>query len=108
MRRPVTAHLGEEMIRARAMAARIARARMSRLAPRLTGGAGHVRELMVAVGRAADGMIVSWASDGTGAALEMEEQRWRRKGTCGACAPCGAWRCRAARRAQKQDDGDDQ
>ena len=51
------------------------------LAPLLTGGAGYVRELMLAVGRAADGMIVSsrWrllahmrAGDGEGAALEME------------------------------------
>jgi len=29
------------------------------LAPLLTGGAAHVREVMLAVGRAADGMIVS-------------------------------------------------
>ncbi len=52
------------------------------LAPLLTGGAGYVRELMVAVGRAADGMIVSSrrrllahmrAGDGEGAALEMEK-----------------------------------
>lgn len=51
------------------------------LAPVLRGGAGYVRELMVAVGRVADGMIVSsrWrllaylrAGDGEGAALEME------------------------------------
>ena len=51
------------------------------LAPLLTRGAGHVRELMLAVGRAADGMIVSSrrrllahlrAEDGEGAALEME------------------------------------
>jgi len=51
------------------------------LAPLLTGGAGHMRELMLAVGRAADGMIVSSrrrllahlrAGDGEGAALEME------------------------------------
>lgn len=50
------------------------------LAPLLTGGAGQVRELMLAVGRAADGMIVSsrrrllvhlCAGDGEGAALEM-------------------------------------
>ena len=49
--------------------------------PLLTGGAGYVRELMLAVGRAADGMIVSSrrrllahlrAGDGEGAALEME------------------------------------
>ena len=50
------------------------------LAPLLTGGAGHLREVMLAVGRAADGMIVSSrrrlahlrAGDGEGAALEME------------------------------------
>jgi DNA-binding GntR family transcriptional regulator len=51
------------------------------LAPLLTGGAGYLRELMLAVGRAADGMIVSSrrrllthlrAGDGEGAALEME------------------------------------
>ena len=51
------------------------------LAPQLTGGAGYMRELMLAVGRAADGMIVSsrrrllaylCAGDGVGAALEME------------------------------------
>jgi len=51
------------------------------LAPLLTGGAGYMRELMLAVGRAADGMIVSSrrrllaylrAGDGEGAALEME------------------------------------
>ena len=51
------------------------------LAPLLTGGAGYMRELMLAVGRAADGMIVSsrrrllvhlHAGDGEGAALEME------------------------------------
>jgi DNA-binding FadR family transcriptional regulator len=51
------------------------------LAPALRGGAGYVRELMVAVGRVADGMTVSsrWrllahlrAGDGEGAALEME------------------------------------
>src|SRR5258708_19209270 len=51
------------------------------LAPLLTAGAGYVRELMLAVGRAADGMIVSSrrrllahlrAGDGEGAALEME------------------------------------
>jgi len=49
--------------------------------PLLTGGAGYVRELMLAVGRAADGMIISSrrrllahlrAGDGEGAALEME------------------------------------
>ncbi len=52
------------------------------LAPLLTRGAGFVRELMLAVGRAADGMIVSSrrrllaylrAGDGEGAALEMEK-----------------------------------
>ncbi len=52
------------------------------LAPLLSGGAGYVRELMLAVGRAADGMITSsrWrllaslrAGDGEGAALEMEK-----------------------------------
>jgi GntR family transcriptional repressor for pyruvate dehydrogenase complex len=52
------------------------------LAPLLTAGAGYVRELMLAVGRAADGMIVSSrrrllahmrAGDGEGAALEMEK-----------------------------------
>jgi DNA-binding GntR family transcriptional regulator len=51
------------------------------LAPLLTRGAGYMRELMLAVGRAADGMIVSsrrrllvhlHAGDGEGAALEME------------------------------------
>jgi DNA-binding GntR family transcriptional regulator len=51
------------------------------LAPLLTRGAGYVRELMLEVGRAADGMIVSSrrrllaymrAGDGEGAALEME------------------------------------
>ena len=51
------------------------------LVPLLTGGAGYVREVMLAVGRAADGMIVSSrrrmlaymrAGDGEGAALEME------------------------------------
>jgi DNA-binding FadR family transcriptional regulator len=51
------------------------------LAPLLTGGAGYLREVMLAVGRAADGMIVSSrrrlrahlrAGDGEGAALEME------------------------------------
>ncbi len=50
--------------------------------PLLTRGAGYVRELMLEVGRAADGMIVSsrWrllaymrAGDGEGAALEMEK-----------------------------------
>jgi len=49
--------------------------------PLLTGGAGYMRELMLAVGRAADGMIVSSrrrllahlrAGDGEAAALEME------------------------------------
>jgi DNA-binding FadR family transcriptional regulator len=52
------------------------------LAPLLSGGAGYVRELMLAVGRAADGMITSSrrrllaslrAGDGEGAALEMEK-----------------------------------
>jgi len=52
------------------------------LAPLLTGGVGYVREVMLAVGRAADGMIVSSrrrllahlrAGDGEGAALEMEK-----------------------------------
>ena len=51
------------------------------LAPLLTGGAGYVRELMLVVGRAADGMTVSSrrrllahlrAGDGDAAALEME------------------------------------
>src|SRR5689334_18343551 len=51
------------------------------LAPMLRGGAGYVRELMVAVGRVADGMVVSSrrrllahlrAGDGEGAALETE------------------------------------
>ena len=51
------------------------------LAPLLTGGAAYVREVMLAVGRAADGMIVSSrrrllahlrAGDGEGAALEVE------------------------------------
>ena len=51
------------------------------LAPLLTGKAGYVREMMLAVGRAADGMTVSSlrrllahlrAGDGEGAALEME------------------------------------
>jgi DNA-binding GntR family transcriptional regulator len=51
------------------------------LAPLLTEGAGYMQELMLAVGRAADGMIVSsrrrllahlCAGDGEGAALEME------------------------------------
>ena len=51
------------------------------LAPLLTGGAGCVREVMLAVGRAADGMIVSSrrrllahlrAGDGEAAALETE------------------------------------
>jgi GntR family transcriptional repressor for pyruvate dehydrogenase complex len=118
--------MGEEMIRAQAIAARIACARMTMphlaelhdsverasclaarsqwdrkaaahaeifsllaevvddplLAPPLIVGAGYVRELMLAVGRAADGMIASSrrrllahlrARDGEGAALEMEE-----------------------------------
>ena len=53
------------------------------LAPLLTGKAGYVREMMLAVGRAADGMIVSSrrrllahmrVGDGEGAALEMERR----------------------------------
>ncbi len=68
--------------------------------PLLTGGAGYMREVMLAVGRAADGMIVSSrrrllahlrAGDGDGAALEMERH-------LGGCFICGAWRCPAARR----------
>jgi GntR family transcriptional regulator, transcriptional repressor for pyruvate dehydrogenase complex len=52
------------------------------LAPLLTGGAVYVREVMLAVGRAADGMIVSSrrrllahmrAGNGEEAALEMEK-----------------------------------
>jgi len=52
------------------------------LARVLAGGAGDMRELMLAVGRAADGMIVSSrrrllahlrAGDGEGAALETEK-----------------------------------
>ena len=52
------------------------------LVPLLTGGAGYVREVMLAVGLAADGMIVSSrrrllahlrAGDGEGAAVEMEK-----------------------------------
>jgi hypothetical protein len=51
------------------------------LAPLLKGGAAYARELMLAVGRAADGIIVSSrrrllahlrAGDGDGVALEME------------------------------------
>jgi DNA-binding GntR family transcriptional regulator len=51
------------------------------LTPLLTGGAGYIRELLLAVGRAADGVIISSrrrllahlrAGDGEGAALEME------------------------------------
>ena len=51
------------------------------LAPLLTGGGAYMREVMLAVGRGADGMIVSSrrrllahlrAGDGDGAALEME------------------------------------
>jgi DNA-binding GntR family transcriptional regulator len=50
------------------------------LAPLLTGGTAHVREVMLAVGRPADGMIVSSrrllahlrTGDGDAAALEME------------------------------------
>ena len=50
------------------------------LDPLLTGGVGYVREVMLAVGRWRDGMIVSsWAAaahragDGEGAAVEMEK-----------------------------------
>ena len=51
------------------------------LAPLLSGGTAYAREMMLAVGRVADGMIVSSrrrllahlrAGDGQGAALEME------------------------------------
>jgi DNA-binding FadR family transcriptional regulator len=51
------------------------------LAPLLTGGTAHVREVMLAIGRAADGMTVSSrrrllahlrAGDGDAAALKME------------------------------------
>ena len=51
------------------------------LAPPLTGSTAHVREVMLAIGRAADGMTVSSrrrlpahlrAGDGDAAALEME------------------------------------
>ena len=68
------------------------------LAPLLTGRAGYVREMMLVVGRAADGMIVSSrrrllahmrGGDGEGAALEMER---RLRGRC----ICGAWHCPAA------------
>jgi hypothetical protein len=54
------------------------------LAPLLTGGAAYVREVMLAVGRAADGMIVSSrrrllehlrAGDSEGAALERHVVR---------------------------------
>jgi DNA-binding GntR family transcriptional regulator len=50
--------------------------------PVLRGGAGYVRELMVAVGQVADGMVISSrrrllahlrAGDGEAAALEMEK-----------------------------------
>jgi len=53
------------------------------LAPLLTGGAGYMREVMLAIGRAADGMIVSSrrrllahlrAVGGEAAALEIERQ----------------------------------
>jgi DNA-binding GntR family transcriptional regulator len=72
------------------------------LAPVLRGGPGYVRELMVAVGRVADGMIISsrrrllahlQAGDGEGAALEMERHlrvlhfMWRL-----ACRPAGTIR----------------
>lgn len=49
--------------------------------PVLRGGAGYVRELLMAVGQVADGMVISSrrrllahlrAGDGEGAALEME------------------------------------
>ena len=68
------------------------------LAPLLTGRAGYVREMMLAVGRAADGMIVSsrrrcWR---TCAPATAREPRWRWKGACGTCCICGAWRCPAA------------
>ena len=52
------------------------------LTPQLTEGAASAREVMLAVGRAADGMIISSrrrllaylrAEDGEGAALEMEK-----------------------------------
>jgi len=52
------------------------------LAPLLTGGTGYMRELMLAVGRAADAMIVSSrrrlpahprAGDGEAAALEVQK-----------------------------------
>ena len=68
----------ERMIQAQAMAARVACARMTVLQL----AALHVRELMLAVGRAADGMVVSSRrrlladlrrGDGDGAALEMEK-----------------------------------
>lgn len=47
--------MGEGATQAQAMAFRMD----PLLAPPRTGGAGHVRELMLAVGRPADGMIVS-------------------------------------------------
>jgi hypothetical protein len=52
------------------------------LAPVQSGAAGYVREVMLAVGRVADGMIISsrrrllahmYARDGEAAALEMEK-----------------------------------
>ena len=52
------------------------------LAPMQCGAAGYVREVMLAVGRVADGMIISsrrrllahmYARDGEAAALEMEK-----------------------------------
>jgi hypothetical protein len=70
--------------------------------PQLTGGMGYVRDVMLAVGRAADCMIVGSrrrllahlrAGDGEGAALEME-------GNSGPCFICGARRCPAAGRSQ--------
>jgi hypothetical protein len=98
--------MGEDMIQAQAMAARFD--------PLLTGAAGHVRELMLAVGRPADGAWSSargggcWRACGPGTA--SEQQHWRWKGTRGACSMCGAWRCRAGRRlrARKRDDDGDQ
>jgi len=80
----------EKMIQAQAMAACIACARMT----------GYMREVMLAIGRAADGMIVSSrrrllahlrALGGEAAALEMNGSSW-------SCSICGAWRCPAARR----------
>jgi hypothetical protein len=75
MRRPVTAHLAAH---AEIFCLLGDVVDDPLLAPRLTGGAGHVWELMLAVERAADGMIVSSrrrlahlrAGDGEGTALE--------------------------------------